>query len=154
MRHRFRASRLSPGNRLFPTEVQITDRHVSRIKASFAGTFEESISLRQVSSVTVSRGVWWADVVVHSSGTNPLHTSGLANADAERLKSLIEEYQSNILQAGMADLSGLRACPRCAELVKAAAQVCRWCGAALPIELTEAVSEAEASSAPKEWSWR
>ncbi len=155
MRHRFRASRLSRGNRLFPTEVQLSDRQVSRIKASFAGKVEESISLRQVSSVTVARGVWWADVVVHSSGgTDPLRTSGLANGDADQLKKLIEEYQTNLLQLGTADLSRLRACPRCAELVKAAAQVCRWCGGTLPIELTEEVGEAEEQAAPKEWSWR
>lgn len=153
MTHRFRASRLSPGNRLFPTEVQVSDRHVTRIKPSLMGKVEESISLRQVSSVTVTRGVLWADVVVHSSGgTDPLCTSGLPNADAERLKSLIEEYQTNILQTGIADASGLRACPRCAELVKAAARVCRWCGGELPIELTEEVGD-EAPATDKEWSW-
>jgi hypothetical protein len=153
MTHRFRASRLSPGNRLFPTTVDVSDRHVTCIKRSFTGSTVESISLRQISSVTIARGALWADVVVRSSGgTDPLRTSGLPNADAERLKRLIEEYQTNILQTGMADVSGLRACPRCAELVKAAARVCRWCGGDLPIELTEEAGQDEAPAAGWRWS--
>ena len=152
MTHRFRASRLSPGNRLFPTTIDVSDRHVTRIKPSLVGSTVESISLRQVSSVTIARGVLWADVVVHSSGgTDPLRASGLPNAVAEQLKRLIEEYQTNILQTGMADVSGLRACPRCAELVKAAARVCRWCGGDLPIELTEEADQDEPP--PSVWRW-
>jgi len=153
MVHRFSASRLSPGNRLFPTMIEVSDRHVTRIKASFTGRVEESISLRQVSSVTIQRGIVWADVIVHSSGgTDPLRSSGHSNADADRLKSVIEQYQTNLLQAGVADLSGLRACPHCAELVKAAALVCRFCGGALPIELTEEADESDEAPG-KEWSW-
>jgi hypothetical protein len=36
-------------------------------------------------------------------------------------------------------VSGLRSCPRCAETIKRAAQVCRHCGSDIPIELTEEV---------------
>ena len=153
MVHRFSASRLSPGNRLFPTVIEVSDRHVTRIKASFAGRAEESISLRQISSVTIQRGVMWADIVVHSSGgTDPLRSTGHTVADAVRLKGLIEQYQTLLLQTGVADTSGLRACPRCAELVKAAALICRFCGGVLPIELTEEADESDEVPA-KEWSW-
>ncbi|MCC6850200.1 MAG: hypothetical protein IT294_17040 [Deltaproteobacteria bacterium] len=148
MEHRFRTSRFTRGNVVFPTEMVVTDRHVSRIKPSFVGSVEESISLRQVSSVTVSRGALFADVTVHSSGgTDPLRSHGLTNAEARRLKDLIEELQSNILSAGVADLSGLRACPRCAEAVKAAAQVCKHCGADIPIVLTEEAPREPAAAA-------
>jgi hypothetical protein len=155
MVHRFRASRLSPGNRLFPTVLEVSDRHVTRIKTSWMGHLEESISIRQVSSVTIARGVMWSEIVVHSSGgTDPLRSRGHANADAERLKELIEEYQTNIARTGIADTSELRACPRCAELVKVAAQVCRFCGGTLPIELTEVAEETdELGDAGKDWTW-
>jgi hypothetical protein len=118
--------------------------------------------------VTVSSGAIFADVTVHSSGgTDPLRTQGLTNAEAIRLKTIIEELQTNILTAGVADLSHLRACPRCAETIKAAAQVCRHCGADIPIELTEeVVAEPVAASTPepvaapsnaesedKDWTW-
>jgi hypothetical protein len=152
MTHRFVASRLSPGNRLFPTVIEVSDRHVTRIKPSFVTRVAESISIRQVSSVTVTRGVLWSDIVVHSSGgTDPLRSSGHANADAARLKNLIEEYQANVLATGMADTSGLRPCPRCAELVKVAAQVCRHCGSEIPIELTEEADETDEPT--RDWSW-
>jgi len=152
MVHRFRASRWSAGNRLFPTVLEVTDRHVALIRSSLAGRTEETISIRQVSCVTISRGALWAEIVVHSSGNDPLRSIGHPNEDADRLKQLIEEYQTNIARTGVADTSDLRACPRCAELVKAAAQVCRFCGGALPIELTDEVAEEEELPA-KDWSW-
>jgi len=140
MEHRFQTSRLTRGNVVFPTVMVVTDRHVTRIKSSMVGSVEESISLRQVSSVTVSHGAVFADVVVHSAGgTDPLRSHGHTNADAKRLKEVIEELQINIQTAGVADLSGLRSCPRCAETIKRAAQVCRHCGSDIPIELTEEV---------------
>jgi hypothetical protein len=151
MKHCFKASRLSPGNLLFPTVIEVDDRHVTRIKPSFVTRIEESISIRQVSSVTIKRGLMWADITIHSSGgTAPLLSSGHTNADAERLKDLIEDYQSTLLQTGTADAAMLRACPRCAELVKLAARVCRFCQHELPIDLTE---EADAGDEPAR-SWR
>ncbi len=149
--YRFRASRWSTGNRLFPAVLEVTDRHVALIKPSLVGRTEETISIRQVSSVTIARGAVWAEIVVHSSGgVDPLRSIGHPNADADRLKQLIEEYQTNIARTGVADTSDLRACPRCAELVKAAAQVCRFCGGTLPIELTDEVTE---EAPAKEWTW-
>src|SRR5882724_8227535 len=155
MVHRFQASRFSPGNRLFPTVLEITHRQVRRIKPSLVGHVEESINIRQVSSVTIARGAVWSDIVVHSSGgTDPLRSHGHSNADAQRLKRLVEEYQANIAQTGVADTSGLRACPQCAELVKVAARVCRFCAAKLPIELTEEADDTdEVPAADKEWTW-
>ena len=162
MEQRFQTSRFTRGNVVFPTVMVVTDRHVTRIKPSFVGRIEESISLRQVSSVTVNQGAVFADVTVHSSGgTDPLRSHGLTNAEARRLKSLIEELQSNILTAGVADLRDLRSCPSCAETIKLAAQVCKHCGADIPIELTEEVpAESSPAAAPeraagddKDWTW-
>lgn len=163
MEHRFQSSRLTRGNVVFPTVLVVNDRHVTRIKASFAGQVEESISLRQVSSVTVNLGMVFADVTVHSSGgTDPLRSHGHSIADARRVKEVIEELQANLLTAGVADLSGLRACPRCAETIKVAALVCKHCGGDVPIELTEeappepGAAHAVAAAAAKDtddWSW-
>jgi hypothetical protein len=158
MEHRFQTSRLTRGNVIFPTILVVSDRYVTRIKPSFAGRIEESISLRQISSVTINQGAVFADVVVHSAGgTDPLRSHGHTNAEAKRLKQIIEEFQTNILTAGVADLSGLRACPRCAETIKAAAQVCRHCGADIPIELKEEIPTEPAPddlpSDAKDWTW-
>lgn len=158
MIHRFRASRLSPGNHVFPTVIEVSDRHVTRIKASWMDRVEESISIRQVSSVTIKRGVRWSDVTIHSSGgSDPLVSTGHPNDDADRLQTMIEDHQANLVALGTTDPSTLKTCFRCAELVKRAALVCRHCGAELPIELTEEMSEgAEEDGGAREetWSWR
>ena len=108
--------------------------------------------------MTLSQGAIFADIVVHSAGgTDPLRSHGHTIAEAKRLKQIIEELQTNILTAGVADLSGLRACPRCAETIKVAAQVCRHCGHDIPIVLTEELpSETAPDDLPadtKDWTW-
>ena len=157
MEHRFQTSRLTRGNVIFPTVLVVNDRYVTRIKPSLAGRVEESISLRQVSSVTVSQGAIFADVTVHSSGgTDPLRSHGHTNAEAMRLKHIIEDIQTNLLTAGVADVSHLRPCPRCAETIKVAAQVCRHCAYEIPIELTEEIAPEvppAAAASDKDWSW-
>src|SRR5437899_12831932 len=92
MVHRFRASRFSPGNRLFPTVLEVTHRQARRIKPSMVGHVEESISIRQVSSATIARGAVWSAIVVHSSGgTDPLRSHAHPNAEDERLTALTAE---------------------------------------------------------------
>ena len=108
MVHRFRASRLSPGNRLFPTVLEVSHRHVSRIKASMVGQIEESISIRQVSSVTIARGTVWSEIVVHSSGgTDPLYLRAATELGATT--SLQKPFASEELLTAVAGLL-----PRCA----------------------------------------
>ncbi len=126
---RFKASRLSPGNLIFPTVIEVTSKHVTRIKPSWVTCTEESISIRQVSSVTVKKGILWADITIHSSGgTSPLLSSGHTNADAEAIKDLIESYQNKAFQTGTTQEGELKQCPECAEWIKIAAVRCRFCG--------------------------
>jgi hypothetical protein len=132
--------------------IEVNERHVTRIKPSFMSRVEESVSNRQVSSVTIKRRLLWADIIVHSSGgTAPLESHGHTNADAVLVKDLIEEFQSSLFQTGTADATALRTCPHCAERVKAAARRCRFCGGEMPIELTEQADGGDESQ--YDWRW-
>ncbi len=148
MAHRFKASRLSPGNLIFPTIIEVSAKHVTRIKPSWISQTEESISIRQVSSVTVTKGILWADIKVHSSGgSSPLLSSGHTNADAEDIKNLIEKYQNKVFQTGTTQEGELKQCPECAEWIKVAALRCRFCGCQL--ERSE-----KSKDPPAEEGWR
>lgn len=92
---RFAASRWTKGNLFFPTWIVVNAQHVSRLKPRLFGSSEESIGIAQVASVRISTGVFWADIVIESSGgTDPITSHGHRKADAQRIRELIEGYQS------------------------------------------------------------
>jgi hypothetical protein len=92
----FAASRWTKGNFFFPTRIEVNPQRVSRIKPRFFGSNEESISITQVASVHISTGVFWSDIRIESTGgTDPITSHGHRKADAQRIRDLIESYQSS-----------------------------------------------------------
>src|SRR5438105_4186429 len=69
----FRASRLSSGNRLFPTQVLITPTTVVHFTPRWIGRHEESIHMAHISSVKIDTGMLLSDVLIETSGgANPV----------------------------------------------------------------------------------
>src|ERR671926_1456130 len=60
----FRASRLSRGNHLFPTQVLITPTSVVQYKPRWVGREEETIHMAHVSSVKVDTHLLLSDVFI------------------------------------------------------------------------------------------
>jgi hypothetical protein len=93
--HVFRASRLSSGNRLFPTQVQITPTAIVHHTPRFIGRSEHSIHVAHVSSVRVDTGMIFSDVYIETSGgASPVKCHGHRKRDALEMKRLIEQFQS------------------------------------------------------------
>lgn len=91
----FVASRWTKGNRFFPTRLLVDSQRVIRIKPRLFGSNEESIGITQVASVHISTGIFWSDIVIESTGgTDPITSHGHRKADAQRIRDLIENYQS------------------------------------------------------------
>lgn len=92
----FRASRLSGGNRMFPTQVAITPTSVVRYTPQWLGKLEHSIHLAHISSVRIDTNVLFSNVFIETSGgANPVACYGHTKGDAIRMKQLIEQYQSD-----------------------------------------------------------
>lgn len=90
----FRASRWSSGNHIFPTIIEVTDKAVIRRKSSWFSQDEISISITKVASVHIKTGIWWADILIESSGgSDPLASHGHTKADAQRIRALVEQSQ-------------------------------------------------------------
>ncbi len=90
----FTASRLTSGNLLFPTRIEVGPEHVLRIKPRLFGQTEESIAIDKVASVQITTGILWSDIRIDSSGgTNPITSHGHRKADAIRIRQLIEQFQ-------------------------------------------------------------
>jgi hypothetical protein len=96
----FRASRLSRGNHLFPTQVLITPSSVVQYVPHWIGRQEESIHMAHVASVKISTGALLSNVVIETSGgASPIVCHGHRKGDATRMKALIEQYQSEYYRA-------------------------------------------------------
>ena len=93
--HVFRASRLSRGNFLFPTQVSVTPTSVIHYTPEMFGGREQSMHMAHVASVLIDRNLLFSDVMIESSGgTSPVRCHGHRKSDAVEMKRLIEQYQS------------------------------------------------------------
>ena len=93
--HVFRASRLSRGNFLFPTQVIVSPTSVLHYTPELFGGREHSIHINHISSVVIDRNLFFSDVLIESSGGHtPVRCHGHRKRDAVAMKRLIEEYQS------------------------------------------------------------
>jgi len=97
--HVFRASRLSAGNHLFPTQVQITPTAIVHHTPHWFGRSEHSIHVAHVASVRVDTGIVFSDVYIETSGgASPVKCHGHRKRDALEMQRLIEQFQSRYYQ--------------------------------------------------------
>ena len=91
----FRASRLSSGNRLFPTQVLISPTAVVHYTPEWVGRLEHSMHMAHVASVRIDTNLMFSDVFIETTGgASPIRCHGHSKADAVRMKQLIERYQT------------------------------------------------------------
>jgi hypothetical protein len=91
----FRASRMSSGNRLFPTQVAISPTSVVHYTPEWFGRLEHSMHMAHVASVRIDTNLMFSDVYIETTGgASPIKCHGHRKADAVRMKELIERYQT------------------------------------------------------------
>jgi hypothetical protein len=97
----FRASRISSGNHLFPTQVLITPTSVVQYKPRWIGRQEETIHMAHLSSVKIETGMVLSNLLIETSGgSDPIVCHGHRKGDADRMKALIERYQTEYYRGG------------------------------------------------------
>lgn len=94
--HVFVASRMSAGNRIFPTQVAITPTSVVHYTPHWIGMLEHSINMAHVASVRIDTGLLFSDVFIETTGgQSPVHCKGHHKADAIEIKGLVEQFQTD-----------------------------------------------------------
>ena len=103
----FRASRLSAGNHLFPPQVLITPSSVVQYKPRWIGRQEETIHMAHVSSVKIDTKLIFSDVMIETSGgSDPILCHGHRKGDANAMKTLIDQYETEYYRGGGRPPSG------------------------------------------------
>ena len=91
----FSASRLTAGNLIFPTRIEVTSDRVARIKPRWIGRSEDSIPIAKIASVSISTGLIFSSIRVESTGgATPIVSDGHYKGDAIAIRDLIHTYQS------------------------------------------------------------
>ena len=79
----FRASRLSRGNHLLPTQVLVSPTSVVHFTPQWFGKYEHSIHMAHVASVGIDTHIVFSDVLVETTGgASPIHCRGHYRSDA------------------------------------------------------------------------
>ena len=91
----FTASRWTSGNRIFPTQIAVYPTKVIRYTPKWVGHEEQTISIDQIASVRVSAGLFFADVIIETTGgSQPIVCHGHWKSDAEGIREKISEAQA------------------------------------------------------------
>jgi hypothetical protein len=93
----FQASRWTKGNLFFPTNIEVSEKAVTRRKRSLFKMDEMSMSITKVASVHIKTGMVWSEILIESSGgSDPIQSHGHRKDDARRIKELIENAQASL----------------------------------------------------------
>jgi len=96
----FCASRASKGNHLFPTQVLITPTSVVHYTPEWFGRLEHSMHMAHVASVRIDTNLMFSDVYIETTGgASPIRCHGHKKSDAVKMKTLIEQYQTEYYRA-------------------------------------------------------
>jgi hypothetical protein len=90
----FTASRLTSGNAIFPTRIEVSPDSVVRVKPKWIGSSEASIPVAKIASVSITTGLLFSSIRIESSGgATPIVSDGHYKADALEIRDLIHEFQ-------------------------------------------------------------
>jgi hypothetical protein len=85
----FTASRLAPDNQLHPGRIEIDAINVIYRKGYLFGYKSTVIVRSSIASVSIGTGVFFADVMIESSGGGRIMASGFKKADAQKILELL-----------------------------------------------------------------
>jgi hypothetical protein len=91
----YKSSRLTSGNRIFRTSLEVEGHQITYRKSRWLGSTEETINIDHISSVRAQHGVMFSSITIESSGgSQPIVIVGLHKADAREIENAIKANQS------------------------------------------------------------
>ena len=86
----FTASRLSPGNTVFPVTVEIRSGFLFLRKLFFPGFDTITVPFRNIASVRVIYNILFSDLIIETTGGQVFHLNGFTHQDAAKMARLLK----------------------------------------------------------------
>lgn len=97
----YRASRWTSGNRIFPATLQVAPDGVHFEQRRLLGGRQEMINYRHISSVRITSGILFADLLIETSGgSDSIAVHGLWKRDANAIRDAIQRMQGGAAERG------------------------------------------------------
>jgi hypothetical protein len=91
----YRASRLTSGNRIFPSSLTVDGNQIRYQKSRWFGSTEETINMQHISSLRVWHGVIWSKMTIETSGgSQPIQINGLGHGEADAIEAAVRKAQA------------------------------------------------------------
>jgi hypothetical protein len=91
----YRSSRMTSGNRIFRTSLDVEGHQITYRKQRWFGSTEETINVDHISSVRAQHGVMFSSITIESSGgSQPIQITGLRKSDARAIETAIKTVQA------------------------------------------------------------
>ena len=91
----YKSSRLTSGNRIFRTSLDVEGHQITYRKSRWLGSTEETINVDHISSVRAQHGLMFSSITIESSGgSQPIVITGLKKSDARAIESAIKAVQT------------------------------------------------------------
>ncbi|MEO5904959.1 MAG: PH domain-containing protein, partial [Gemmatimonadaceae bacterium] len=90
----YKSSRLTSGNRIFRTSLDVEGHQITYRKSRWLGSTEETINVDHISSVRAQHGLMFSSITIESSGgSQPIVITGLSKGDAREIEAAIKAAQ-------------------------------------------------------------
>lgn len=90
----YESSRLTSGNRIFRTSLDVEGHQITYRKRRWLGSTEETINVDHISSVRAQHGLMFSSITIESSGgSQPIVITGLSKGDARAIEAAIKVNQ-------------------------------------------------------------
>lgn len=86
----FTASRLTQGNTVFPTTIELRNGFLYRRKLFIPGFDTLTIPYRNIASVNVRHGILFSDLIVETTGRQVYIFNGFTHHDATQMERLLK----------------------------------------------------------------
>ena len=91
----YKSSRLTSGNRIFRTSLDVEGHQITYRKRRWFGSTEETINVDHISSVRAQHGMMFSSITIESSGgSQPIVITGLHSSDAREIEKAIRATQA------------------------------------------------------------
>lgn len=91
----YKSSRLTSGNHLFPTTLDVEGHQITYRKRRWFGSTEETINVDHIASVRAIHGMIFSSIEIESSGgVEPIVLKGLHKGDARAIEQAIKTNQT------------------------------------------------------------